>query len=781
MKLYVHLASGAAVAEAEAEFTAVVNIGPAGTLDDVARTFVERLRRKQQQQQQQHSATDGFELVEEDSLTAPPLGPPTAKASAVLRDKQDVFARPKQQQKKPQHSSSSAAATTTTASDVETALKLIAEGRLRAARDALKAVLAADPRNPDALLHLGNILRNAGKYAEAEALLRTGVDAFPERADFRVCLGDTLDQSGDHSAAAESHAVAAALIQRALSESGRSEDGGHQLLEATLAKLGMALLHAGDDKKAMGCFSSVLARDRSHVPSLLGYAAVLARRSKAAAGGDDPELTAEALQVRLHVLVGNQKLQAAREGVAESLLAPSGVDALKKLLHGPASGDNAAAYAFVATVAKESGAFEQSLALYDIAMAQQPQSASYALNASHVCEALGWIGQAMSTLLRFFDANPALSVCGVSCKQVSDIMKPLAAHGIDPQSRPTAPDTTLAPGKASRSEQPQPQSAGPFTESELDLIAAFFALAKLLFVTGYLQFLQPLIDLIGKIFRPHSFILPPVPTNGVFFFKAHCREGRDLHLTTIRNEQAYFACIAQLVQDIVLPLDFALPSIYVVGDSHTLSCAWRTVDVGGTKYLLRPFLVTGLKIWHLREGSNFYPKHNFLRIVEQSAFSTAHFPISFLPLTSARPSTTVPKGSLVVMLLGEIDCREGLLAAMEKCRYESLEDGARGTIAIYKRVLNQLKQEHAFRLLVHPPVPVLDVTRSIIRIFDTVLRDELSALPSAKLLDIADKLVAPEWAALRPEFALDGTHLRSTYVPSVLEPAIADALQQQKP
>jgi hypothetical protein len=55
--------------------------------------------------------------------------------------------------------------------------------------------------------------------------------------------------------------------------------------------------------------------------------------------------------------------------------------------------------------------------------------------------------------------------------------------------------------------------------------------------------------------------------------------------------------------------------------------------------------VTGLKVWHLREGSSFYPKEQFWRTVG-----------------------LIPDGAQAVVVMGEIDCREGLLQAVEKLK-----------------------------------------------------------------------------------------------------------------
>ena len=100
-------------------------------------------------------------------------------------------------------------------------------------------------------------------------------------------------------------------------------------------------------------------------------------------------------------------------------------------------------------------------------------------------------------------------------------------------------------------------------------------------------------------------------------------------MTTIRNEQAYYCCIAQLLCTLP-PLavetaggaaggaatmggDSGAPDervLFVLGDSHSLAPAWRTLRPYGAtpSVLLRPVLSTGTKAWHLREDTNFYPK-----------------------------------------------------------------------------------------------------------------------------------------------------------------------------
>lgn len=161
--------------------------------------------------------------------------------------------------------------------------------------------------------------------------------------------------------------------------------------------------------------------------------------------------------------------------------------------------------------------------------------------------------------------------------------------------------------------------------------------AQILFLTGRLSGIPRLISLIEPV-----------------------RVGKELHKTAIRNEQAYYSCIAQLLsvhdnfrQSTISGLQgpsseaVAAASVYVCGDSHTLATAWREIKLQGQPTYLRPALVTGLKHWHLRKESTFYPKLHFWHVL-----------------------SSIPSRSKVVFLFGEIDCREGILLAVEKCKYE---------------------------------------------------------------------------------------------------------------
>ena len=111
------------------------------------------------------------------------------------------------------------------------------------------------------------------------------------------------------------------------------------------------------------------------------------------------------------------------------------------------------------------------------------------------------------------------------------------------------------------------------------------------------------------------------------------------------------------------------------GDSHALSPAWSKIALNGEERLLSPALVTGLKHWHLRDESNFYPKKNFYRAL-----------------------SSLPTGSNVIFMFGEIDCREGLLVAVERCLYKDLEEGINTTVDIYIKTLKQVMKKYKFKV-----------------------------------------------------------------------------------
>lgn len=168
-----------------------------------------------------------------------------------------------------------------------------------------------------------------------------------------------------------------------------------------------------------------------------------------------------------------------------------------------------------------------------------------------------------------------------------------------------------------------------YSESQLDLLALFFTVVKVLYVGGALERAYQAVQLI----------------------KPCCKaSAKKLHMTTVRNEAAYFNCIRQILEEFPPQeiTDDQIQPLYICGDSHCLSSAWQILQYKGENRLLLPKLVTGCKVWHLRDESRFYPKIAFQNTIQ-----------------------SIPKRQSVLLNFGEIDCRTGIGLAVEKCKVGS--------------------------------------------------------------------------------------------------------------
>jgi len=144
----------------------------------------------------------------------------------------------------------------------------------------------------------------------------------------------------------------------------------------------------------------------------------------------------------------------------------------------------------------------------------------------------------------------------------------------------------------------------------------------------------------------------------------------------------------------------------------------------------------------LRDGSEFFPKANF-----ESAVAS------------------IPDGADTIFAFGEIDCREGLLLAVERARYTDLNHAISTVISIYIEVLKKLVARRHFTVLVHPVPPVLNETRDVVKQFNSHLEAAVSAAaPTLRWLDFFESMLAPAGDALAHGLELDGTHLHPDYV-----------------
>ena len=88
-------------------------------------------------------------------------------------------------------------------------------------------------------------------------------------------------------------------------------------------------------------------------------------------------------------------------------------------------------------------------------------------------------------------------------------------------------------------------------------------------------------------------------------------------------------------------------------------------------------------------------------------------------------------GQQVIVMLGELDCREGLLQAVDKQKYSDLESATCFLAGLYCQVLTQLcEQRHLAGLWVCSVPCFSDESVTVTREFNSALSAQVSGLPS---------------------------------------------------
>lgn len=411
--------------------------------------------------------------------------------------------------------------------------------------------------------------------------------------------------------------------------------------------------------------------------------------------------------------------------------------------------DLASVVGYLALVARDHSIMDLSIALYRRAL-EICSTPLMALNYIHTLENDGRVFEALVATKTYLESLGPLSVGGVSARQVAKLLGPLDEANT---SFPVPVDVALERLRRPRSfiRVHSDESVSIYTDAnaaqsvpagslgakrdhsaggspydaqkmQLEILGIFFAAVKNCYLLGLLHLLPDLLYTINPLHKGHS-----------------------LHKTIMRNEAAYFASIALLMQhldpDVTSQYAEEAAALYVVGDSHCLSPSWHTVQLNGATHLIVCGVVTGLKIWHLRESSDFYPKHLYQQV-----------------------TAAIPSSSKVMLILGEIDCREGVYQTVERGVYGSVAEACTVLGNIYTRVVRDLVQSKGLQhIIVHSPPPSLDVTRPLVLHLTGELQRQFRAQGDPRI-GYAVVPVLTQEGELLPQYALDQTHLSPLYV-----------------
>lgn len=500
------------------------------------------------------------------------------------------------------------------------------------------------------------------------------------------------------------------------------------------AKAAHALFMQGKHQEAFALYSEILRVDSNHNLSLLGYAEEMFRRQQ----------FRETLDVTLRVLIVfgtgiEDTEESKRAGLlfAKLLSKPGIINQILTFLK--PSKESAEALDFLARISLTYGEINGSVQLMQAAAKINPEEIKFINNIVDALEIVFQYDKAFTLAKYFLKMHPHRSVGGIKASQVLqswETKEAIQSEDSDSEEAPTIEASEASPGESSNepsAESNPSHKVTPYNDEELKLLALFFKIAKLLYVAGD-------IETATALFKT----LKPAKDNG-----------GDLHFTAIRNDNSYFGYIDTLLK---YPIDIAEKNrlekeqkfIYTIGDSHILSSAWRSIETDKKgKRLFKPFLINGCKIWHLRKESHYFPKVAFYQALKQ-----------------------IPKQAEVLFVLGEVDCREGVLMALQQGRYhQSLDEAFTALVDIYIDILQQTAAKYRIaKLYIQPAPPVLNETRSIIAIFNRQLAAKLIELkqndPSSPLqwIHIESELLTLGRDSLLDEMKLDGSHLHPNYV-----------------
>lgn len=259
------------------------------------------------------------------------------------------------------------------------------------------------------------------------------------------------------------------------------------------------------------------------------------------------------------------------------------------------------------------------------------------------------------------------------------------------------------------------------TDEDLDFLNLIFKIVKLCYCLGKLDTASIVCQYMERVVAASPHLL----------------------LTSIKNNYSYFQYLAKLLT-LKFPIQNYDTRLYILGDSHCLSPAWDVLESEGKRCLIEPILVTGCKLWHLRDSSLIHAKVNY-----QEALNF------------------IPDDSTVIFLFGEIDCREGILQAVEKKLYPNVETAIDFLLQIYmKRIKEAIQKKKLAHVYIHEVPPVLDATRPIVMLFNQLLKKSVLEIKKQGVplswLGFKDDLLL-ENGQFNSRFEIDGVHLHPCY------------------
>lgn len=418
------------------------------------------------------------------------------------------------------------------------AIVFVGNEKYRNAITLYREIHQLDPTNKRAMKGLVTCLLRAGRIKDGLNSVNSALKNDNSDLELLLLKGRLLIDSGDGDNAIETLLTFTKIARQ---KGGINSDEKHDV-QVLLAK-GYLLKQQKD--MAINILQGILRENQENVVALAEYANILFPL-----GSTHAE---EAMDVLLTLLAKNPDDKNVKQKFADVCSSLHGMTVLRNVA-GKAMQD-VAALVFLATSLRDFGAIKEAIELMEQAMKVDPGNAHTLLTYVHMLELVDRPRNGISRIKDFVHTFPAKHVNSLACsvidqhltesnddcyetKDVSEILESLESLGTDDKIE--------------------------YSDEERYLLAVFFTLVKLLYVTAELRVIPSLL----KRLEP-------------------CCHGRNLHLTNIRNEAAYFTCIAEIFRSwskspVSLHQRADLSErkfIYYLGDSHCIPPAWQEIHI----------------------------------------------------------------------------------------------------------------------------------------------------------------------------------------------------------
>jgi tetratricopeptide (TPR) repeat protein len=546
--------------------------------------------------------------------------------------------------------------------------------RLDEAEASCRKAIALKPDYAEAHSNLGNTLKHLGRLGEAEASYTTSIALKPDFAEAHINLGNTLTGLGRLQEAEACYIQSIALkpdfteahaaLGNAFHEQGKFKEAELSFRQAIALMSDCAENHSnlGNTLKELGRFDEALASYNQAISLKPNYA-------------------------EAHYNLGNTLQEQGR--LDEAIPSYSQAIALKP--------DYAIAHYNLANTFREIGRFDEALAKYNLAITLKPTYVEPHLNLGNTLQELGRFDEALSSYRQAIALNPvyAQAHCnlGITLNRLGRFDDALKSYYQAIELKPDYAEAYCNLGITLNELGRLDEALVTYNKAislKPDFVEALFNLS---ITQSYMNHLDAEIVSLQNVLRIDSNVYglrARVNLAICNFLKGDFTESKKQLLAATKiqektsakskNEEVYWRYLSNLFEwheknNFSVTKERNDRDIYVVGESHSLSSHYLRIQYSGMNFICSAKLIKGCKQWHLGNAFPNQYKHQFERIFY-----------------------ALPQHSLVLIAIGEIDCRldTGIIVHKRKYPGKRMKEIISNTIENYLNYIvnNNLDYEH---------------------------------------------------------------------------------------